>query len=282
MWRYRLSARIFRILIFLAAVLIPVLAAAVTNDDYTIGPGDTLNINVYENQDLTRTVQVDGEGNISFPLIGQVRAAGMNVVDLSQSITRKLAAGYLINPQVTVVVTEYRSSKATILGKVSRPALYELRGRTSLLELISTAGGLAPDAGQYAYVTRVEAVTKKAGGKAIEGGCQETIRIDLKKLVEEGDTSQNIIISDGDSIFISKMEKIYVTGEVKSAGSYSYEEGLTVIQAVTRAGGFTDRASANGIRIVRKGNGEEHELRKVKMDDPIQPEDVIVVPESFF
>ncbi len=255
----------------------PALAPAGPNDDYTIGPGDTLSINVYENPDLTKTVQVDGEGNIAFPLIGQVRAGGMNVTDLSQTITRKLAAGYLINPQVTVVVTEYRSSKATILGKVSRPALYEPKGHTSLLELISTAGGLASDAGQYAYVTRVG-----SDGKKSEGDRQEVIRIDLKKLVEEGDTSQNIVISDGDSIFISKMEKIYVTGEVKSAGSYSYEEGLTVIQALTRAGGFTDKASANRVRIVRKGNGEEHELRRVKMDDPVEPDDVIVVPESFF
>ncbi|MEW6079754.1 MAG: polysaccharide biosynthesis/export family protein [Thermodesulfobacteriota bacterium] len=263
-------------LVALAAVF---LFSAATGfcDDYTIGPGDRLNVTVYENPDLTRTVQVSGDGNIVLPLIGEFRAKGLTATRLSQVITGKLASGYLVNPQVTVVVEEYRSLNATILGKVNKPALYDLRGKTTLLELISTAGGLAPDAGQYAYVTRVASDKNQP-----DAGRKEVIRIDLKKLVEEGDTTQNILINDGDSIFISKMEKIYVTGQVKSAGSYSYEEGLTVIKAVTKAGGFTDLASTSGIKIVRKGNGEEQILSKVKMDDLVEPEDVIVVPESFF
>lgn len=261
----------------MAAALVLVLASAGLCENYIIGSGDTLSINVYDHPDLTRTVQVNSEGNIGFPLIGEVKAKGLNVIELAQVIGKKLAAGYLINPQVTVVVGEYGSCKATILGKVGAPALYELKGRTTLLELISTAGGLAAEAGQYAYVTRIE-----SEGRNPDEVRKEIIRIDLKKLVEEGDTTQNILIRDGDSIFISKMEKIYVTGKVKAAGSYPYEEGLTVIKAVTNAGGLTDTASATGIRIIRKVNGEEQVLRKVKMDDRVEPEDVIVVPESFF
>jgi len=245
--------------------------------NYIVGAGDKLNVNVYGHPDLTKSVQVDDDGAISFPLIGQVRVKGLRVSELSRIIRKKLAAGYIINPQVTVVVDEYRSCKATILGKVNSPAIYELKGPTTLLALISTAGGLAADAGQYAYVTRKETERRDLGKDR-----REIIRIDLKRLVEAGDTSQNILINDGDSIFIAKMEKIYVTGEIQAPGSYPYEEGLTVIKALTNAKGFTDRASATRIKIIRKGNGEEQVIKKVKMDDPVQPEDVIVVPESFF
>lgn len=247
-----------------------------TSENYIVGPGDTLGINVYEHPDLTTTVQVDGGGAIRFPLIGEFKVTGMDVSELSQAIEKKLADGYIVNPQVAIVVKEYRSRKATILGQVNAPALYELRGRTTLLELISTAGGLTADAGKYAYLTRT--LSENGGANAQK----EVIKIDLKKLVEEGDTTQNILISNGDSVFISRMEKIYVTGEVKYAGAYPYEEGLTVIKAITNARGFTDKASATHIQIIRKENGIERVLSKVKMDERVMPEDVIVVPESFF
>lgn len=274
---YTLLTRILRHPYLAVVLLFLLFAPAGMCEDYTIGSGDTLNINVYGHEDLTKTVQVNDAGNISFPLIGEIPARGLSVTRLSQTVSERLAAGYIINPQVTVVVMDYRSRKASILGKVKDPALYELKGRTTLLELISTAGGLAADAGQYAYVTRK--VSDR--GKPDEHR-QEVIKINLQKLVEEGDSSQNILISDGDSIFISKMEKIYVTGEVKSARAYPYEEGLTVIKALTNAGGFTDKAAANGVRIIRQENGEEQVLRKVRMDDLVAPEDVIVVPERFF
>ncbi len=245
--------------------------------DYTVGAGDTLHINVFGHPDLNQTVEVNEDGFIVYPFIGQLKIQGMSVTQVSRIITGRLAAGYIVNPQVTVVMDEYRSRKASILGKVKAPALYELKGRTTLLEFISTAGGLAADAGQYAYVTRKEQKSRDS----IDGR-QEIIRIDLKKLMEEGDTHQNILIRDGDSVFVSNMQKIYVTGQVASTGAYPYEEGLTVIKALTNAGGLSDIASPTRIRIIRKGNGEERVLRKVKMDDPVKPEDVIVVPESFF
>ena len=276
MWGYSLPALPCRGPLAIAVLAFLLFASMGTCENYIVGPGDTLNINVYEHPDLTTTVQVDGGGAIRFPLIGEFEVTGMDVSELSQAIEKKLADGYIVNPQVAIVVKEYRSRKATILGQVNAPALYELRGRITLLELISTAGGLTADAGKHAYLTR----TLSENGGANEP--KEVIKIDLKKLVEEGDTTQNILISNGDSIFISRMEKIYVTGEVKYAGAYPYEEGLTVIKAITNARGFTDRASATNIQIIRKDNGIEQVLSKVKMDDRVMPEDVIVVPESFF
>ncbi|ABW67462.1 SLBB domain-containing protein [Desulfosudis oleivorans] len=277
MWGYSLPALPCRGPLVISVLDLLLFAPMGTCENYIVGPGDTLSINVYEHPDLTTTVQVDGGGAIRFPLIGEFEVTGMDVSELSQAIEKKLADGYIVNPQVAIVVKEYRSRKATILGQVNAPALYELRGRTTLLELISTAGGLTADAGKYAYLTR----TLSENGER-DAPRQEVIKIDIKKLVEEGDTTQNILISNGDSVFISRMEKIYVTGEVKYAGAYPYEEGLTVIKAITNARGFTDRASATNIQIIRKENGIEQVLSKVKMDERVMPEDVIVVPESFF
>lgn len=255
-------------------------------ENYIIGSGDTFRIEVYEHPDLNTTVQVDGEGRIRFPLIGEINASEKSVSELSELIEQQLADGYIINPQVSIIITEYRSRKATILGQVNKPALYELRGRTTLLELISKAEGLTKESGTYAYVKREPGIddTEESEGAMLPGDENErVIQIDLKALVEGGDTTQNILIKNGDSVFIPEMKKVYVTGEVKRSGAYPYEEGLTVIRAITNAAGFTDKASATNIRIIRtQDGGEKVTLEKVKMDTLVKPEDVIVVPESFF
>jgi polysaccharide export outer membrane protein len=108
------------------------------------------------------------------------------------------------------------------------------------------------------------------------------MHVDLKGLIERGDTSLDIQIMDGDSVYISKAGVFYVTGEVKKPDAYKYEEGTTVIKAVTMGGGFTDRASKGRVKIIRKVRGKEEILERVKMDEPVMPDDVIVVPESFF
>jgi polysaccharide export outer membrane protein len=87
---------------------------------------------------------------------------------------------------------------------------------------------------------------------------------------------------DGDSVYISKAGVFYITGEIKTPASYKHEEGLTVIKAITKGGGFTEKASKGKVRIIRKVNGKEEVLEKVKMDEPVLADDVIVVPESFF
>ncbi|HHN65343.1 MAG TPA: periplasmic polysaccharide biosynthesis/export protein [Nitrospirae bacterium] len=238
--------------------------------DYIVGEGDVLKITVYEHPDLTTVARVSGEGSILFPLIGQVKVKGLTVSEVSKKIARMLADGYIVNPQVTVFIEEFRSKKATIMGEVNNPGLYQLEGDTTFLELVSKAGGLTKDAGDRAIIKR-----KTPTGNRV-------ITIDLRKLIEEGDTSIDISIQDGDSIFISKAGLFYVTGEVKKPDAYRYEEGTTVIKAITMAGGFTDKASTSRVKIIRKKDNKEVVLEKVNMDEPIMPDDVIVVPESFF
>jgi polysaccharide biosynthesis/export protein len=241
--------------------------------DYIVGEGDVLKITVYDHDDLTTIARVSGDGMITFPLIGQVNVKGLTLSQITQEISALLADGYIVTPQVSIFIQEFRSKKAFIMGEVNRPGLYVLPGQTTFLVLLSQAGGLTKDAGEKAIIKR------KANPS---DNTESTIPLDLKRLVEKGDTSLDIPIMDSDSIYITKAGVFYVTGEVKKPDAYKYEEGTTVIKAITMGGGFTDKASKGRVRIIRKVNGKEEVLEKVKMDETVLPDDVLVVPESFF
>lgn len=238
--------------------------------DYIVGERDVLRITVYDNPDLTTVARVSGEGTILFPLIGEVKVSGLTIPQIAKKIADLLSDGYIINPQVIVFIEEFRSKKVTIIGEVSKPGLYELPGQTTLLELLSKAGGLTKDSGDKAIVKR----------KSIQG--EQTLSVNLRQLIEKGDTTIDVILQDGDSIYIPKAGFFYVTGEVKKPDAYKFEEGTTVIKAVTMAGGFTDKAATKRIKIKRNEDGKEVLLERVGFDDLIKPDDVIIVPESFF
>ena len=256
-----------------AVILIFSLAVASFAQDYVVGEGDVLRIVVYDHDDLTTTSRVSGEGVITFPLIGQVEVKGLTLSQVADKITSLLSDGYVVNPQVNIFIQELRSKKAFIMGEVQKPGLYVLPGQTTFMSLLSEAGGLTKDAGDKAIIKRKANPSDKN---------ESVITVDLKRLIEKGDTSQDVPIMDGDSVYITKAGLFYVTGEVKKPDAYKYEDGITVIKAVTMAGGFTDKASKGRVKILRKTGGKEETLEKLNMDEPVMPNDVIVVPESFF
>jgi polysaccharide export outer membrane protein len=240
--------------------------------EYFVGNGDVLDINVYENEDLSTTVRVTEDNTIRVPLIGEVRVKSLTVSQVSRKLEKLFADGYLVNPQVDVFIKEYRSKKATILGQVKNPGLFELRGETTLLEFISKAGGMKLDAGNSATIKR----------KSVAKGQEDNIAIDLDRLIKEGDTSLNLAIKDGDSVYIAKADIFYVSGEVKKPDSYKLDSDITVIKAITMAGGFSKIAAKGKVRIIRIIDGKKRVLENVNMDEAVHPDDVIVVPESFF
>ncbi|HEB02480.1 MAG TPA: periplasmic polysaccharide biosynthesis/export protein, partial [Nitrospirae bacterium] len=135
------------------------------------------------------------------------------------------------------------------------------------------AGGLTRDAGDTAIVKRK---SRRAKGE------EEIATIDLVRLIQEGDTSLDVPVLEGDSIYVAKAGLIFVTGEVKRPDAYKFEDDTSVIKAITMAGGFTDKASAGRVKIIRKVDGKERIVDNVNMDDPVLSGDVIVIPESFF
>ncbi|MEN8140630.1 MAG: polysaccharide biosynthesis/export family protein [Thermodesulfobacteriota bacterium] len=259
----------FAFLLTCAGLLMP--GGTLLADEYTVGPDDVLKITVYDHPDMETRVRVDGNGTILMPLIGHVNVAGRSIAQVSDKLASLLGDGYLVNPQVNVFIEGYGSKKAVILGMVNKPGLYELSGQTTLLELISKAGGLASDSGATATIKRL-----KSGGKS------EIITVDMRALMESGDMSQNVAINHKDNVYVAKAGMCFVTGEVKKPDAYKIDEDTTVIKAVTLAAGFTGKAAKSKIRIIRIIKGTKNILKDVELDTPVRPDDVIVVPESFF
>ena len=249
------------------------LAAPTDSQDYRVGEGDVLKVMVYDNPDLATTTRVSGNGTIIFPLVGEVMIDGHTVSEVAQILSKKLAQGFIIDPQVSVFVEEFRSQKTVIMGEVKLPGLYELSGPTSLMELISQAGGLTIDAGDLVTIKR------KNPDKP---GVDDIISVNMNSLLEKEENASNLIVMDGDRVFISRAGVFYVTGQVNRPAAYKLEHGTSVIKAITMAGGFTELAAQRKVQIIRKVENQETVLKKVPLHTPVLADDVIVVPESFF
>lgn len=249
-----------------------IFAGAAIAQEYVVGEGDVLKITVYDHADLSIIERVGGDGMINFPLIGQVKVGGKTVLDASNEISGMLADGYIVNPQVTIFVQEFRSKRAVIMGQVKKPGLYEIPWHTTLIELLSKAGGLTPLAGKDIVIRR----------KLPQSGEEKNITINIIELLSAADETNNIPIFDGDNIYISEVGYFYVTGHVKKPGSYVHKNGMTVIKAITMAGGFDSLAAKRKVKIIRKKDGTEMTLVRVGVNEEIMVDDVIVVPESLF
>jgi len=257
--------------------------------DYTVGGYDVLSITVYEEEDLSReAVRISGDGYISFPLIGRLKVDGLTTSEMEELISLRLAQEqYLLDAHVSVMVTEYNSKRFLVLGAAKNPGSYPLRARERVLDAISKAGGIdLEQAGKKGMVIRTGNANTKHERKIV-------INLDLQGLLKGSDQISNIFLADKDTLFIPKAEHFYLIGQVKSPGSYPIaEKDISLVEAISTAGGFTPIAARNRTRIIRVEDGVEKiiEVRvdaitnagKRIQDVIIQPDDVIVVPESFF
>ncbi len=248
--------------------------------EYTIGAGDVLFINVWGHEDLSREVVVSEKGRFSYPLIGEVEAGGLTVNELEDRLVHLLSNGYVINPNVSVRIKGYQSKKVYVLGEVRSPGSYSLHKETSLIEIISGAGGVTDGAGWVIEVVRPSGILPDKPVIPDEARKEDIIRVDLEGLLG-GKPKDNIKIEAGDTIFVPKAAYYFIFGEVKKPGSYKLRRETTVLKAVILAGGFTEKASKRRIKVRREEGGKTVKVR-VKLDDPILPQDTIIVSESFF
>ena len=255
-------------------------------EGYSIGASDVIEVFVYDHPELSKSLSVSPDGYISFPLIGRIEVNGLSVTALQTLLENKLGEDYLVNPQVSLIIKEYRSQKVYVLGEVSKPGLYEISGPTTLLEAISRAGGLSELAGKRVLVTHPGQEGAATDRK------KEPIMIDLTRLLEAGDTSLNLLLDGGDVVHVPRANSFYVLGEIQKPGIYTMAEGMTILRAITMAGGFTKFAAAGRTKVIRVREGKEetividmNEITKKgdRRDDiHLQPDDMIIVPESFF
>jgi polysaccharide export outer membrane protein len=277
--------------------------------EYEIGSGDVLKVVVIGQTQMTGDFLVDPEGMVNFPILGKIKAAQHTTLELERKVTTLLADGILRRPQVTISVAEYGSQRVFVTGEVQRPGRYPLKADRTLLTLLGDLGPLGQSVGHEVLVIRPPALgvgaTPQAGttpadsstttdssGLAAEPSApnipglpfaapgSEVIRISLLEL-QSGNPDKNVALKAGDTVYFPKASQVYVMGSVARPGPYRYQEGMTVLQALTLAGGATDRGSQGRTKVVRIVNGKKIE-KKVKATDLVQPEDTLVVPERFF
>ncbi|MDQ7006455.1 MAG: polysaccharide biosynthesis/export family protein [Acidobacteriota bacterium] len=256
-----------------------------TKYDYVIGAYDLVEIQVFELQQLTRKVRVAEDGTISLPLLGKITIGGLTPQEAEQHIGDLLREGDLVRePQVTVFVEKMVSRQITIQGAVKDPGPYPILGQKTLLDMIGEAGGLVNQAGNKIIILRPFAT-----------GGEDRIEIDAERLVFEGDPLTNILLHPGDIVMVPYLQqvRIYVNGAVRTPGAKEFpsDESITLLQAITAAGGTTDRANERRVTVIRRlEDGTKRmfklnlkKIKKGRADDMVlEKNDIVYVPESIF
>src|ERR1041384_3390500 len=245
--------------------------------DYVVGPSDVLKVTVFGEPTLTGTYRVDTDGSFTYPMLGRVEAAGKRVREVEQMLKMKLEDGFVKRAQVAVDVDQFRSRSIFIVGEVRSPGKYPMTGQMSLIEALAAAGSTTPAASSEVLILRprdpgiVEALTPDQVDQT------NVRRISLGDL-QLGRLSENVQLMEGDTIFVPKAEKFFITGQIRSPGAYTYERGLTVLQAISLAGGLTDKGSNRRIKVIRTMKGKQGE-QGMDLDDVVQPGDTLVIPQ---
>jgi polysaccharide biosynthesis/export protein len=263
--------------------------------DYVIGSGDLLNIEVFEVPELSRDVRVNESGFISLPLLPvKVHVSGLTPFQLQDSLGELLRSNGLVsNPQITVSLKDARSEPITVIGAVKSPGVIQAVHQLTLLEVLSQVGGIAGDAGSEILITRVPKIQNPDGTVSDVPGQPVTITVDLNDLLDSGDSKYNIPLIGGDSIRVPRAGVVYVVGAVLHAGGFvmaNDRQQLTVLKAVTLAGGLQPTAKPQDAIILRRSMGSTaqqhlpvdlHKILKLKSEDVgLEQSDILYVPDS--
>ena len=254
--------------------------SAQSTGDYMIGPQDVLTIQVYDQADLGGKYSVEADGTFSFPLIGRVKAGGQTLRAFEQDLKSKLADGYFRNPQVTVAIEQYRSQRVFVMGEVRQPGPVPLTGGMTLIEALARAGSTTFSASGEVAIVRTSQGDVRGPVLPGQNSGSDVFRASIKDL-EGGALSQNLELRDGDTVFVPRAETVYVFGQVRTPGAYGVQANMTVLQALSLAGGVTEHGASGRIRVVRSEDGVKKEI-KVKLTDLVRPGDTVIVPERFF
>jgi len=243
----------------------PVLAS--NAGDYQLGPGDIVKVSVYDNPDLALEAPLSEKGALNFPLIGEVPLTGETLDQAERLIAERLrSGGYVKSPQVSMIVTQYRSQLVSAIGEFNRPGLIALDHPSDLMQVIAEANGIAPSGSDTVVVIRGP----------------QTLQVSLSQLMTETDPKKrNIMLSSGDVVYVPR-SMIFVYGEVNRPGNFRLESGMTTMQAISVAGGFTVKAARNSITIHRQMPDGSVKTLAAKLADRLMSGDVVDVDESWF
>ena len=224
---------------------------------YKIGPNDVIRIQVFGEEDLSLETKVEGDGKITYPLLGALPVGGSTIDELQHTLTTRLAAGYVKKPKVLVSIARHRNFY--IGGEVRTPGGHPYEEGITVQKAVTLAGGFTDKADKRTMMV------SRIGSHGVETFAVE---------------SDDIVRPD-DMVLVAPLKKFYINGEVRRAGDYPYERDLTLHKAVTMAGGFTDKAVTSHAKVIRKQQGQERTL-SIDLDALVLPDDIIVVSRSFF
>ena len=241
--------------------------------EYLLGPGDVIDVAVWGHADLAREVTVSAEGNVVLPLVGVLSASGKSIEHLTSMVARAYA-DYVLNPQVSLTIKQFRTVRASVLGEVAHPGLYELRAGARLLDFVAAAGGLN------------EAAALKEAKLLLPGQAPRVL--DLTQALA-GDPGSNMVMRGGETLVISEdlVNLINVEGQVTKPGRYRLKGEMRVLDALLAAGGLTDHASVTRAQLVRASNKSEPlSLDSLLLSQDmsqnlvLQPGDTLMIPEE--
>lgn len=236
---------------------------------YRLGAGDLVRVTVYGHPDLTTVAQIGENGNITFPTVGEVSLAGLTGREAELRLAKILTDNEVVkSPQVGLIVERYQSQRVAVLGQVATPGMYTIIRDSTLIDLISEAGGLTEEAGDVAILTRSR-------------GQKRTV-VDLTSLLEGRSQIPEPMVRNGDRIYVPPMEQFYIYGQVNRPGTYRLERGMTVMQALSVAGGLTDKGTERGMKIRRTSKAGDEKIIGVGLTHKVLPSDVLYVEESLF
>ena len=240
--------------------------------EYRLGPGDVVRITVYNNPDLTTEAQITQQGQITFPLIGEVQIGNIEKNQAEQIIARRLGeGGFVVKPQVNVLVLGFKSQQISVLGQVNRPGKYPIEQASTLADLLAIAGGISQTGGDI-----VTHISKGADGATAKRD------IDINEALKNGSMDKNFPVANGDIIFVPRAPMFYIYGEVQRPGSFKLEKDMTVMQALSVGGGLTVRGTERGMRVNRPGPDGKMQTLQTAPSDRVKENDVIFVRESLF
>jgi polysaccharide export outer membrane protein len=249
-------------------------------EDYRLGPGDVMDITVFEVEELSKPAVVAPDGTVELPLVGVVEVSGLTARETASRLAGLYGDNLVRNPQISVTVREYHSQPASVLGAVSRPGVYQLRGSRRLSDVLALAEGLSPESGGEITISRPLPL---GGEKTFSVATRELLRL-------SGKEEDNPFVQGGDTIRVAKAGLVYVVGEVTKAGGFPLkdQEQITVLKALSLAEGLRRDAAPQKTRIIRK-QGDAQQETPVRLRDildgrtpdlPLAPNDILFVPNS--
>jgi polysaccharide export outer membrane protein len=263
--------------------------------NYVLGANDQVLVRARDVEEINeKPFRIDAEGNINLPLLGRIRAGGMTVQELETDLVRRLRE-YVREPQVIVIVTQFRSEPVFFVGAFKNPGIYPLQGRRTLVEMLTALGGLLPNASRHIKITRRSEYGAIPLPNALDDPEKKisTVEISMGSLRENVNPAEDILLQPYDVISVERAELIYMNGEIGKASGLELGErdSISITQALTLSGGFSRDANQTKVRVLRPventNRRAEIEINVKRIfegkdnDFPLLPNDLLYVPRSY-